>query len=42
MRTVVALEMRQEWRAKVAHLDWPNLGLRFLGWFEDGIQTVAI
>jgi glycosyltransferase involved in cell wall biosynthesis len=42
MRTVVALEMRQEWRARVAHLDWPALGPRFLKWFEAGIQVVNL
>lgn len=32
---------RDDWRGKVAHLDWPNLGPRFMKWFDDGIQVVT-
>ena len=42
LRTAAVLEMREEWREKVAHLDWPALGPRFLGWFDEGIQTVQM
>jgi glycosyltransferase involved in cell wall biosynthesis len=41
-RVVTVLEMKQEWRGRVAHLDWPNLGPRFLKWFNEGIHTVQI
>lgn len=42
LRTMATLEMKEEWRARVAHLDWPALGPRFLTWFNDGIQTVSV
>lgn len=45
--TLKALEITQvttpeEWRARVQHLDWPNLGPRFLKWFDDGLGVVQI
>jgi len=41
LRTVVVLEMKQQWREKVRHLDWHALGPRFLEWFNEGIRVVA-
>ena len=37
LRTAAVLEMREEWRERVAHLDWPKLGPRFLQWFNVGV-----
>ena len=41
-RVLVVLEMKEDWRSRVRHLDWPNLGPRFQKWFNDGISVVHI
>lgn len=41
LRTATVLEMKEDWRARVRHLAWPNLGPRFLQWFNEGIRVVS-
>lgn len=42
LRVAMVLDMREGWRVKVAHLDWPKLGPRFQQWFDQGVAQVYI